>query len=70
MAATEILAEAFGDGVHPDFATMSDSDARNLVSALNDARRAQAQALAQAGSSAIGHLPRPFRMAVSKALGL
>ncbi len=58
-------------GAHaPDgLAQLSEDELRHLAHALRDARHRQAQALAEAGERALGHIPRLLRGPVRRIVG-
>ena len=50
--------------------TLSDADAQHLASALRKARETQSAELDESITEALKHIPRPFRGAVKKVVGL
>jgi hypothetical protein len=48
---------------------LSDEELRDLTTALRDARRRQARALAEAGDRALDHIPRLLRGPVRRIVG-
>jgi cytochrome c553 len=47
---------------------LSDADLAQLAALVDEARRAQATALARAGEDALRHVPRLLRVAIERAL--
>jgi hypothetical protein len=58
-----------GPGTPDGLRTLEDTELLHLVSALTDARRRQAKALADAGERALGQIPRLLRGPVRKIVG-
>ncbi|HEY5428600.1 MAG TPA: hypothetical protein VIK04_05735 [Solirubrobacteraceae bacterium] len=58
------------DGAAPEpLRRLSAAELSHLANAIRTARRRQAKALAQAGESALGHIPRVLRGPVRKIVG-
>jgi len=63
------LQAQLGDGVPEGVRALADDDVRHLAAAVRDARHRQAQALAEAGERALGHIPRLLRGPVRRIVG-
>lgn len=48
---------------------LSDDELRDLITAVDDARRRQSRALGEAGERALGHIPRLLRGPVRRIVG-
>jgi hypothetical protein len=65
----EKLEAELGGAVPPGCSRLTDAEVRDLTGAIHVARRRQAQALAQAGERALGHIPRVLRIPIRRVLG-
>lgn len=63
------LRAQLGDGIPEAVRALAEDDLRHLAEAMQDARRRQAQALAEAGERALGHIPRLLRGPVRRIVG-
>lgn len=64
------LAEVLGETPPEDIRALSDERQQILADAVQQARRNQAAALAEAGEESLRYVPGPLRGAVRKAVGL
>jgi hypothetical protein len=65
----EKLATELGGEAPIGLSRLGDDQLRDLTEAIRNARRRQAQALAQAGERALGHIPRLLRGPIRRVLG-
>lgn len=63
------LRAQLGTGAADGLAQLSNDELRDLLTAVDDARRRQARALAEAGERALGHIPRLLRGPVRRIVG-
>jgi hypothetical protein len=67
--AIDQLATELGGDPPAGVAQLDDGQLRDLSQAIRAARRRQAQALAEAGDRALGHIPRLLRGPVRRVVG-
>lgn len=67
--AYEALRAQVGDPIPDGVRALRPEELRDLASAVQDARRRQTKALAQAGERALSHIPRLLRGPVRRIVG-
>jgi cytochrome c553 len=67
--ALSALREQLGAAMPDGLSELSDHELRHLAAAISEARHRQAQALAEAGERALGHIPRLLRGPVRRIVG-